>query len=137
MNTPSASKDNTTLYIVIAVVVALLICCCCSSSIGGLYYEYGTGTSGALQCGSTAANNAAQQYYNTSGPYKGQYTMTPIGAVQRDANTCDIKYSFAPVPGNPAITGPTIDWRTFTYTLNPLTTTDMGAVNSGTLAQNL
>jgi hypothetical protein len=70
----------------------------------------------------------AKNYYETQGPFKGQYTITPNRATRVDGTHCDINYTYNAVYG-PA-TG--IDYRRFAYSDGcNKTITAMGDYNSG------
>ena len=82
-----------------------------------------------LNCLDPVTITKMQNYYNTQGEFKGQYTIQPVKSAQRDSSTCDLIYKYTAV-NNPNNTG--YDWRTFKYDMSG-NVTGMGGYKSGTL----
>jgi hypothetical protein len=85
--------------------------------------------SAPLNCSNSMA--AAKTYYDTQSEYATVFMMDPISSVASGTNTCDIKYTYTPVPGT-ARTDSGLDFRRFTYD-NTGAVYDMSTQYSGTL----
>jgi hypothetical protein len=78
--------------------------------------------------------DSAKQFYEKTSNFGKMFTMTPNYGVVVDENTCDINYTYAPIPGVSTGSGG-VDYRRFTYSPGcNKNAIDFGSEHSGVTA---